>query len=462
MSGVSKGLMKNMDTSNVKNTSLFNYEGKPSWGKSIPLGIQHVLAMIVGNVTPSIMVASATGISMDETTLLVQTGMLIAGLATFMQLFSFKKIGAKLPVIMGVSFSYIPVLLAIGSEYGIKAIFGAQLIGSLAAILMGFFIKPIRKYFPPIVAGTVVLTIGLSLYPIGINYMAGGIGQPTYGSLMNWLVAFIVMITVLICNHYGKRIFKLASILVGISAGYLLALALNMVNFAPLASAGWVAFPKPLYFGIEFYPTAAISMIVMYVVNSIQAVGDFSSTTVGGFNREVSDEELSGGIKSYGLSSALASFLGALPTSTYSQNVGIVASTKVVARRVFVIAASVVIAAGFIPKFGAFMTTIPYAVLGGATISVFGMITMTGIKLITQDEMSNRNMTIVGLAVALGMGMTQVPAALANFPEWFMMVFGKSPVVIATLVALILNIVLPKTTLKQEQKERELLDQEEK
>lgn len=449
-----------MKKNEAGNTSLFDYEGKPSWAKSIPLGIQHVLAMIVGNVTPSIMVAAATGMTMDERTLLVQTGMFIAGIATFMQLFAFKQIGAKLPVIMGISFSYIPVLLAIGSEFGISAIFGAQLIGSLAAILMGFFIKPIRKYFPPIVAGTVVLTIGLSLYPIGVNYMAGGLGTPTYASLLNWGVAFVVMATVLLCNNYGKGFFKLASILVGILVGYLVALPLGMVNFAPLASASWVAMPKPLYFGIEFYPTAAISMVVMYVVNSIQAVGDFSSTTVGGFNREVTDEELSGGIKSYGLSSVLASILGALPTATYSQNVGIVASTKVVARRVFAIAASIVIVAGLIPKFGAFMTTIPYAVLGGATISVFGMITMTGIKLITQEELSNRNMSIVGLSIALGMGITQVPAALINFPDWFMMVFGRSPVVIATLMALFLNIVIPKKSLAEEQKERENLDKE--
>lgn len=443
------------------NTSLFDYEGKPSLAKSIPLGIQHVLAMIVGNVTPSIMVAAATGMTMDERTLLVQTGLLIAGIATFMQLFAFKQIGARLPVIMGISFSYIPVLLAIGSEYGIAAIFGAQLIGSLAAVIMGFFIKPIRKYFPPIVAGTVVLTIGLSLYPIGVNYMAGGIGSPTYGSLLNWLVAIIVLATVLICNNYGKGIFKLASILVGILAGYLLSLPLGMVDFTPLASADWVALPKPFHFGIEFYPTAAISMVVMYVVNAIQSVGDFSSTTVGGFNREVTDAELAGGIKSYGLSSAIASMIGALPTATYSQNVGIVASTKVVARRVFAIAASIVIVAGLIPKFGAFMTTIPYAVLGGATISVFGMITMTGIKLITQEEMSNRNMSIVGLSVALGMGITQVPAALANFPDWFMMVFGRSPVVIATLMALFLNVVIPKKSLEEEQKERQSLDEQE-
>lgn len=449
-----------MKKNEAGNTSLFDYEGKPSWAKSIPLGIQHVLAMIVGNVTPSIMVAAATGITMDERTLLVQTGIFIAGIATFMQLFAFKQIGAKLPVIMGISFSYIPVLLAIGTEYGISAIFGAQLIGSLAAVIMGFFIKPIRKYFPPIVAGTVVLTIGLSLYPIGVNYMAGGIGSQTYGSLLNWGVAIVVMATVLICNNYGKGFFKLASILVGILVGYLVALPLGMVNFTPLASASWVALPKPLYFGIEFYPTAAISMVVMYVVNSIQAVGDFSSTTVGGFNREVTDEELSGGIKSYGLSSAIAAILGALPTATYSQNVGIVASTKVVARRVFVIAASIVVVAGLIPKFGAFMTTIPYAVLGGATISVFGMITMTGIKLITQEEMSNRNMSIVGLSIALGMGITQVPAALINFPDWFMMVFGRSPVVIATLMSLFLNMVIPKKSLEEEQKERESLDKQ--
>lgn len=450
-----------MANNNKVNTSLFNFNGKPSMDKAVPLGIQHVLAMIVGNITPSIIIAGTVGLAVDERTLLVQTGMFIAGLATFMQIFSYKKLGAKLPVIMGISFSYLPVLLSIGSTYGIAAIFGAQLIGSLAAILMGFFIKPIRKYFPPIVAGTVVLTIGLSLYPIGINYMAGGVGQPTYGSLMNWLVAFIVLATVLVCNMYGKGIFKLASILVGIVFGYGVAFALGMVNFAPLASAGWVSLPRPLYFGIEFIPTAIISMVVMYIVNSIQAVGDFSSTTIGGMNREVTDDELSGGIISYGVSSFIAALIGALPTATYSQNVGIVASTKVIARRVFVIAATIIIIAGFIPKFGALMTTIPYAVLGGATISVFGMITMTGIKLITQDELSTRNMTIVGLALALGMGMTQVPAALAQFPTWFLMVFGKSPVVIATILSLILNIVLPQKSLVQEQKEREDLDAQE-
>lgn len=450
-----------MGKNSTVNTSLFNFNGKPSMDKAIPLGLQHVLAMIVGNVTPSIIIAGTVGLAMDERTLLVQTGMFIAGLATFMQIFSYKKLGAKLPVIMGISFSYIPVLISIGSTYGIAAIFGAQLIGSLAAILMGFFIKPIRKYFPPIVAGTVVLTIGLSLYSIGINYMAGGVGQPTYGALQNWGVAFLTLATVLICNMYGKGVFRLASILVGIVFGYIVAFALGMVNFAPLASAGWVSLPRPLYFGMEFIPTAIISMIVMYIVNSIQAVGDFSSTTVGGMNREVTDTELSGGIISYGVSSFFAAIIGGLPTATYSQNVGIVASTKVIARRVFVIAASVIIAAGFIPKFGALMTTIPYAVLGGATISVFGMITMTGIKLITQDELSNRNMTIVGLSLALGMGMVGVPAAMVNFPSWFLMVFGRSPVVIATLLALILNIVLPKKSLVQEQKEREDLDAQE-
>ena len=451
-----------MKNNKPTNTSLFDYEGKPSWGKSIPLGIQHVLAMIVGNVTPAIMVAAATGITMDERTLLVQTGLLVAGLSTLMQIFTFKKIGANLPVIMGASFSYIPVLLAIGSERGIAAIFGAQLIGAIAAVIMGFFIKPLRKYFPPIVAGTVVLTIGLSLYPTGVNYMAGGINSPTYGSLSNWFVAIVVMVVVLISNNYGKGIFKLASILVGIVAGYILALFFNMVDFSPLSSAAWFALPKPLYFGMEFHLTSAISMIVMYLISSIQAVGDFSSTTIGGFNREVTDEELAGGIKSYGLSSLMASFFGGLPTATYSQNVGIVATTKVVARRVFSIAASVVILAGFIPKFGAFMTTIPYAVLGGATISVFGMITMTGIKLITQDEMSNRNMSIVGLSVALGMGMTQVPAALANFPSWFMMIFGKSPVIIATLMAFTLNLVIPKKTLKEEQTDRDHFDKQDR
>ncbi|SMP62788.1 uracil-xanthine permease family protein [Anoxynatronum buryatiense] len=443
-----------------RSTSVFDLNGVPALGKAVPLGLQHVLAMIVGNVTPAIIIAGVVGLNSADRTLLVQCAMFIAGIATLLQLYPIGKVGSGLPVIMGVSFAYVPTIIAIGSQYGIAGIFGAQLVGGCVAVLVGIFIKHVRKYFPPLVAGTVVFTIGLSLYPIAINYIAGGVGSPTYGSYTNWAVAIITLSVVLFCNQFAKGYFKLASILVGIAVGYVIAILLNLVSFAPVAEAAWFALPRPLHFGIEFYPPAILSMVIMYIVNSVQAVGDLSATTVGGMGREVTDRELSGGIVGNGVSSIVASFFGGLPTATYSQNVGIVAMTKVVSRFVLGIAAAFILLAGFVPKFGAVMTTIPQSVLGGATITVFAMITMTGIKLIIQDELSGRNMAIVGLAVALGIGITQVPQSLELFPDWVMMVFGRSAVVIATIVAFTLNLILPQKTLADEQQERKEMEQE--
>jgi xanthine permease len=444
----------------ARSTSVFDLNGIPSLGKAIPLGLQHVLAMIVGNVTPAIIVAGIAGLHSADRTLLVQCAMFIAGIATLLQLYPIGKVGSGLPVIMGVSFAYVPTIVAIGAQYGVAGIFGAQLVGGCVAVLVGIFIKHIRKYFPPLVAGTVVFTIGLSLYPIAINYIAGGVGSPAYGSYANWTVAFITLGVVLCCNQFAKGYAKLASILVGIFAGYVISFFLGLVNLTPVTEAAWFAVPRPLHFGIAFYPPAILSMVIMYIVNSVQAVGDLSATTIGGMGREVTDQELSGGIIGNGVASIAASFIGGLPTATYSQNVGIVAMTKVISRFVLAIAAVFILLAGFVPKFGAVMTTIPQSVLGGATITVFAMITMTGIKLIIQDELSGRNMAIVGLAVALGIGITQVPQSLELFPDWVMMVFGRSAVVISTIVAFGLNLILPQKTLEEEQRERLEMEQE--
>ncbi len=440
------------------NTSVFDLDGVPPLGKAIPLGLQHVLAMIVGNVAPVIIIGGVVGLSTYDRTLLVQCALFIAGIATLLQLYPIGRVGSGLPIIMGVSFAYVPSLIAVGAQYGITGIFGAQLIGGIAAIVVGIFIKPIRKYFPPIVAGTVVFTIGLSLYPIAINYIAGGVGSPNYGDFINWGIAGITLAVVLFCNQFTKGYTKLASILVGITVGYIISLYFGLVDFTAVKEAGWLSIPKPLHFGIEFYPSAIITMVIMYIVNSVQAVGDLSATTVGGMGREVTHEELSGGIIGNGFCSVLASVIGGLPTATYSQNVGIVAMTKVISKFVLALAAGFLLLGGFVPKFGALMTTIPQCVLGGATITVFGMITMTGIQLITQDELSGRNITIVGLAVALGIGISQVPESLALFPDWVMMIFGSSAVVISTIIAIALNLILPEKTLADEQNEREEME----
>ena len=323
-------------------------------------------------------------------------------------------------------------------------ILGAQIVGGIVAAIVGIFVKQIRKLFPPLITGTVVFAIGLSLYPTAINYMAGGTGNENYGAWQNWLVAFIVLAIVTFLNHYGKGIFKLASILIGIIIGYIISLFFGMVDFSSVATASWFQLPQPLHFGIKFEASSCVALGLLFAINAVQAIGDFSATTTGGLDRMPTDEELNGGIVAYGVSNVVGALFGGLPTATYSQNVGIVSSTKVVARKVFGISAGILLLAGLIPKFSSILTTIPYCVLGGATISVFASIAMTGVKLITAEPMDFRSTSIVGLAVALGMGVTQANAALATFPGWVTTIFGKSPVVLATMTAVFLNLVLPK------------------
>lgn len=434
--------------------SVFELKGVPSLKKAMPLSLQHLLAMIVGNVTPAIIVAGITGIDLSDRTFLVQCSLFIAGISTLLQLYPIWKFGSGLPVVMGVSFAYVPTLTAIGATYGIEAIFGAQLIGGLVAILVGAFIKPLRKLFPPLVAGTVVFTIGLSLYPTAIKYMAGGAGSEDFGSPLNWIIALVTLLIVLFCNHFTKGYVKLASILIGIIAGYVFSIFVNKVDFTAISNAALIQVPKPLHFGLKFYPSAIISMVIIYIVNSVQAVGDYSAMTEGGLSRDPKDTELSGGIMANGVSSVIGALFGGLPTATYSQNVGIVAMTKVVNKFIVAIAAILMLIAGFIPKIGALITTIPQSVLGGATVIVFAMITMTGIKVIIKDELSSRNTSIAGLSVALGMGITQVEGALDAFPSWVNMIFGSSPVVITTITVILLNLILPKKSIEEEEKER--------
>lgn len=432
---------------NQKQASIFELNGRPKISESIPLALQHLVAMIVGCITPSIIIANAAGLSASQTILLIQSGLFIAGITTLVQLFPlFKKIGAGLPVIMGVSFAYVPTLLAIAGnpDLGIAALFGAQLIGGIVAIVFGIFAKYLRKLFPAVVSGTVVFTIGLSLYPVAINYMAGGVSSPLYGAPQNWLVAFITLAVVIFFSFFTKGFFKLASILFGIIVGYVVALCMGMIDFSNLGDAQPFALPQVLPFGIEFVPAAIISMVIMFIVNSVQAIGDISATTGGGMDRLPTDKELSGGIIGNGFGSVVGSLLGGLPTATFSQNVGIVVTTRVINKFVLALTAVMILLAAFFPPFGALLTTIPQCVLGGATLSVFASITMTGIKLITDGGLTPRVMSIVGISVALGVGITSVPAALDMAPEMIKMVFGSSSVVVSTIAAIVLNLVLPK------------------
>lgn len=400
---------------------LFRIDGKPAFLEALPLAFQHIVAMFVGNVAPILIISRVAKIDPSVTTILIQCAMLAAGVATFLQIYPTKlfgglRVGSKLPVVMGTSFGFLPTVLAIlgGNSLNLPILFGAQIVGGIASILIGAYLKKIRKYFPPLVAGTVVFSIGLSLFPIGINYMAGGVGAPTYGSYQNWAISLIVLGTVLYFNQFTKGITKLSSILIGIVVGYVISVFLGMVNFTPVREAAWFAFPKFFIFGApKFEMGSMIAMVIMYLVTAIQAVGDLSAVTLGGVNREVSDQELSGGVIGNGVGAIFSAVLNSFPTATYSQNVGLVVLTKVVSRYVIAIAAGFLLIAGFVPKFGAIINTIPSAVIGGGTITVFSMITMTGIQVISKGGITGRTMIIVGLSVAIGAGIGQVPQSIA-------------------------------------------------
>ena len=431
----------------MKRGSIFETDGIPRIQEALPLALQHVVAMIVGCVTPAIIAAGAAGLENKDQVILIQAALVVAALSTLLQLFPIGKkyrIGSGLPIIMGVSFAYVPSMQAIADGYGIDTILGAQIVGGVVAVIMGIMVKKIRVFFPPLITGTVVFTIGLSLYPTAINYMAGGTSNPDYGSWQNWLVAFFTLAVVTVLNHFGKGIWKLSSILIG------------MVDLSSVGKASVFQVPQPLHFGVHFEISACVAIGLLFAINSIQAIGDYSATTIGAMNRTPKDSELQGGIVAYGITNILGALFGGLPTATYSQNVGIVTTTKVINRWVLGLAAAFLGIAGFVPKFSALLTTIPQCVLGGATVSVFASIAMTGMKLVASAEMDYRNSSIVGLAAALGVGVSQANAALATLPAWVTTIFGKSPVVLATSIAVCLNLILPKS--RDEEKEEKIYD----
>lgn len=449
-----------MKQCNYSREALFQLNGIPPLGMSISLALQHLVAMIVGCVTPAIIIANALGLPQSERVLLIQVSLVMSAVTTLIELFPIGgKLGSGLPVIFGISFAYLPSMQAIVSGGGdIATIAGAMVVGGIVAAVVGVFVKKIRRFFPPIITGTVVFTIGLSLYPTAINYMAGGAGNTyevvvlrkgltsalVYGSWQNWAVAAFTLIVVMILSNKGKGICKLAAILLGMIAGYIVAAVFGMVDLSEARDAAWFSLPQFMHFGIKFEFSACIALALLFAINAIQAIGDLTATTVGGLNRDPTDQELQGGIVTYGLTNVLSAFFGSLPTATYSQNVGIVTTNKVVNRVVFAMTGGFLMLAGLIPKFSAILTTIPQCVLGGATITVFSTIAMTGMKLISSETISPRNTTIVGLSAALGVGISQSSSALSQFPESITIIFGKTPVVIATIMAVLLNLILPR------------------
>ena len=435
-----------MQTNTSSSSELFQLNGKPTFGQAFPQAMQHVLAMLVGNITPPMLIASTLSLSAADQIMLTQAAMLIGGITTLLQLFPVLGFGMGLPSVMGVAFAYMPILTMIGTQYGIAAIFGSQLVAGFVSIFIGMFMGKIRRFFPPIVSGTVVLSIGLSLYETAITYMGGGSATQsagTFGSPQFWILAVVTLVVTLACSLFGKGYLKVSGMLIGIVVGYLIALFMgDIVDFSTFNDAGLISVPIPFHFGLEFHADAIIMMILMYVVQAVQTIGDVSSTAMGGFGREATDKELGGAIKGQSICGMIGAIIGGLPTDPYSQNVGLICTTKVVAKRVFLIVGVIMLAAGFCPKFGALMTTIPQPVLGGATVTVFAAITMSGIQLLGEQPMNYRNKLIVGIALAIGVGIDAVPDVLQFCPQLAKNILGSS-LMVSFLIVFILNIIVP-------------------
>ena len=429
------------------NAELLKFDGKPSWGAAFPQAMQHVLAMLIGNITPPMLIAGTCGLSAEEKIMLTQAAMIIGGITTLLQLFPVFGFGMKMPNVMGVAFAYMPILTIIGQQYGIAAIFGSQLVAGFVSIFVGMFIGKIRKFFPPIVSGTVVMSIGLSLYKTAISYIGGGSAAQangTFGSGKFWFLAILTLIVTLACNFFGKGLVKASGMLIGIVVGYAASLLVGgVVSFADFEAASWFALPRPFYFGMEFHLDAIVMMILMYMVQAVQTIGDVSSTAIGGFGRQCTDQELGGAIKGQGVCGMIGAVIGGLPTDPYSQNVGLICTTKVVARRVFTMVGVIMLLAGIFPKFSGLMATIPQPVLGGATVTVFAAITMSGIQLLNEQPLNYRNRMIVGIALAIGLGIDAAPDILQFVPQLLRNIFGSS-LVVSFLIVFILNLIIPK------------------
>ena len=436
--------MKTTTKQAIDESALYSFTGEAPLQKAVPLALQHVVAMVVGCITMPMLVAGVAGVSNSNQIIMVQASLFCASVAIFLQVFHFKGVGSGLPVIIGSGFAFLPTLVAIVSDYGMAGMLGAQVVGALLGVLVGVFFKYISFLFPPLVTASVVITIGISLYPTAVNYMAGGNAKSaTYGSVHNWIIAAITLITVIICNQFCKGILKASSTLAGMVVGYFTALLMGDITFDSIGTAGWFQLPQPLHFGIEFHPSAIIMLGIVFIVNAVQDIGQFEATANGAYNRGATDKELSGGVIANNLASMLGGFLGGTPTATCGQNVGIVVTTKVINRTVFALAGAIVALAAFMPKLAAVLITIPQPVLGGATLSVFASIAMTGIRMLSKEGLSPRSVFIAGLSIAFATGVVQTKGAFALFPTWFSSIFGSSQVILVALMSIILNLIIP-------------------
>lgn len=433
--------MSNKSNSSVSN--IYQLEGRVPVSRAIPFGLQHILAMFVANISPIIIVAGASGVSGRQLAMLIQSAMLIAGIGTLIQLFPLWKIGSGLPIVMGISFTFVSIMCYIGANYGYGTIMGAVLIGGLIEGCLGLFAKYWMKIISPIVSASVVTAIGFSLLSVGSTSFGGGSGSENFGSVENWILGTITLLCCILFNIFAKSYWKQLSVLFGLVVGYLVAIPMGLVDFSSLAGTGVIALPHLMPFKMEFHLNAIISVALIFLVSATETIGDTQALANSGLNRSATTKEISGSLACDGFISSLSSLFGCMPITSFSQNVGLVAMTKVVNRFTIATGALIMILAGIFPIFGAVLATLPDAVLGGCTIMMFGTIVVSGLQMIGKCGYSQRNITIVALSLSIGIGFTQVPELFSVFPKIIETVFAENCVAVVFLVAVILNLILP-------------------
>ena len=451
----------------------FDFYGKLPLTKAVPLGLQHVLAMFVGNLTPILIITGACGIGAGSEFAelqvdLLQNAMLVAGIVTLVQLYAIGPVGGKVPIIMGTSSGFIGVFNSVAkvmgggiADYG--AIMLASVLGGLFETVLGFLLKPLRRFFPAVVTGTVVLSIGLSLVSVGVNSFGGGNMAADFGSIENLALGALVTVVIIAFKHGTKGMTSASSILIGIIAGYIASAVMGLflsptgitadgveytkawvLNWDKVAEASWFSIPKLMPVPLVFDLRAIVPVLIMFIVTAVETVGDISGVMEGGMGREATDSELSGGVICDGLGSSFAALFGVLPNTSFSQNVGLVAMTKIVNRHALATGAVFLVFCGLLPKLAALISIMPQSVLGGAAVMMFSSIVISGIQLITKEPLTARNITIVSTALGLGYGIGANGAVIAGLPEAVQLIFGGSGIVPAAILAIVLNIVIPR------------------
>lgn len=423
--------------------SVYELDGRVPLAQAVPFGLQHVLAMFVSNITPIIILAGVVGIDNELKAALVQNCMVIAGLGTLIQLYPIWKIGSRLPIVMGISFTFLSLAIFIGTTYGMGTLMGAVIIGGLVEGVIGLFVKYWLRLIPPIVSATVVTAIGFSLLPIGANSFAGGMGSPDFGSATNWIIGSVTLVSCLLFQILGRGFLRSLSVLMGLIVGYVLSLCMGVVDFSGLNNVGVVSLPKFMPFKPEFNLGAILSVTAIFLVSATETIGDTAALCSGALGRNPHKNELGSSIACDGFVSSVAGMFGCTPITSFSQNVGLAAMSGVVNRFAIGTGAVIMILGGIFPAVGVVLTTIPQAVLGGCTIMMFGSIMCAGFGMLAKAGMCGRNMIIISLSLSIGLGFTSASQMFDIFPNIIKTVFAENCVAVVFLLAVLMNLILP-------------------